>query len=42
MNNLEKPLNEGYTLDFNGYVNNGWKLFNREMGPFIGAPILLL
>jgi hypothetical protein len=40
MNNLERPLQEGYELSPSKYLETGWKLFNKEIGTFIGMTFL--
>lgn len=42
MQDLTKPLKEGYSFSSSNFFNGGWNLMNKEMGTFIGMCFLFL
>lgn len=40
MENLERPIIEGYTLNPTSYLKQAWSSFNQEAGTFIGMTLL--
>jgi uncharacterized membrane protein len=40
MDNLERPIIEGYTLNPTAYLKKAWSSFNQEAGTFIGMTLL--
>jgi len=42
MQNLNKPLEEGYSFNFSDYYKGGWDIMKSQLGTYIGITVLFL
>jgi len=42
MQDLNKPITQGYDFNLNNYIKEGWELFKAHAGSFIGMTVLFI